>query len=166
MAKQTSIIFGIGALIIVLGGVLMYAEPDEHPNADTSTEIENVLTADRPLHDFGTISMKDGKVKTTFKIKNDKAEVIQMQKLYTSCMCTEASLKINGGNLGPFGMPGHGAFPTFKEVLEPNQEVQIEVEFDPNAHGPSGVGVIERMAILEGPKGQLVSVGIRANVTP
>jgi hypothetical protein len=63
-------------------------------------------------------------------------------------------------------MPGHGSIPTFDQRLEPNQEASIEVEYDPNAHGPSGVGRIERSVIIEGRDGKLVTLNIIANVTP
>ncbi len=170
MTKQSSLILSIAALVIILGGVLMYAEPDTNTQAEgdgSQHQTENILKPDRNLQDFGTIAMKDGKVKTTFKVKNENAEPLQMNKLYTSCMCTEAVLIMVGGKrLGPYGMPGHGAFPTFKESLAPGEEAEIEVEFDPNAHGPSGVGPIERVVILEDTAHQLMSVQIKANVIP
>ncbi len=63
-------------------------------------------------------------------------------------------------------MPGHGSIPTFEQKLEPNQEAEIEVEYDPNAHGPSGVGRIERSVIVDGRDGKLATYNIIANVTP
>jgi|SRR3989338_7059985 len=169
MGRQNSIILSIAALVLILGGILLYAEPDNNtqPGQDNEQhQTEDVLKPDRDLHDFGTISMKDGKVKTAFKVRNENAEAVQMNKLYTSCMCTEAVLKLQDKRLGPYGMPGHGAFPTFKESLAPGQEAEIEIVFDPNAHGPSGVGPIERVVVLEDTSHELLNIQIKANVIP
>ncbi|TAL49229.1 DUF1573 domain-containing protein [Patescibacteria group bacterium] len=154
-------------LVAILTFIFIYARPQNEnlPNRN-SASTETALAADRSSHDFGTISMKDGNVKTTFKVKNPTSKEITLNKLYTSCMCTEAKLIVGDKSEGPFGMLGHGFIPTFKQVLKPGDEAAIEVQFDPTAHGPAGVGAIEREIILEGSQGKLVSVTIRANVTP
>jgi hypothetical protein len=166
MNKQTKILLGIVSIVIALGLLLFIVEPDAKAPTDNTTSFTNVLSVDKPMHDFGTISMKDGKVKTSFLITNNQTSEFSLNKLYTSCMCTEATLKINDVKEGPFGMPGHGALPTFSEKLQSNQQAELEVEFDPNAHGPSGIGVIERTVVLESRDGKLVEVGIKANVRP
>lgn len=116
-------------------------------------------------YDFGSISMANGKVKRVFSFKNDTSAVIVAKKLYTSCMCTQATLLKSGEIFGPFGMPAHGAIPEINKEIEPGQDAQIEVVFDPAAHGPAGVGPIERQATLETSDGQLV-FKFKAQVTP
>ena len=154
-------------LAIILGAILFYARPDtEYPQDISADKRQNILSVDKTIHDFGAISMKDGKVRTVFKIKNTEPVAVALRKMYTSCMCTEATLIIKDAREGPFGMPGHGIAPAFNRELKPDEEAGIEVEFDPNAHGPAGVGQIERLVILEGPDGELVAVTIKANVTP
>jgi hypothetical protein len=125
-----------------------------------------VLEANETFHDFGTISMKNGKVSTTLKLKNIKAEPVSLTRLYTSCMCTEAKINVAGKTEGPFGMIGHGAIPKFNDFLAPNTEAEVEVVFDPNAHGPAGVGTIERTVTVEGQDGKLAQLNIKATVTP
>ncbi len=166
MTKQIKIIIAVAVAVVGFGVVLFLNQPTEHEQMQGTSAEHNVLSSDQQSYDFGTISMKDGKVKTTFKVKNPTAEALTLSKLYTTCMCTEAKLVVNGSTEGPFGMPGHGSIPTFEQKLEPNGEADIEVEYDPNAHGPSGVGRIERSVIVEGQDGKLATFNIIANVTP
>lgn len=166
MTKQIKIIIAVAIAVIGFGVVLLLNQPTEHEQMQGTSAEHNVLSSDQQSYDFGTISMKNGKVKTTFKVKNPTAGALTLSKLYTTCMCTEAKLVVNGSTEGPFGMPGHGSIPTFEQKLEPNGEADIEVEYDPNAHGPSGVGRIERSVIVEGQGGKLATFNIIANVTP
>lgn len=169
MAKQMKIILFVAIGVIAFGAVLIFNQPSGSEQVDGQVEEThglNVLKVDKDLYDFGTISMKNGKVTTTFKIQNPTAETLTLSKLYTTCMCTEAKLLVNGISQGPFGMQGHGFVPTFEQKLEPNQEGEIEVIYDPNAHGPAGVGQIEREIMLEGQDKMLATVHIKANVTP
>jgi hypothetical protein len=167
MFNQTKIIWSIAVLFLALGAVLVIFEPQPQPsvgNADPHTE--NVLTTNGDWYDFEQISMKAGNVKTTYALINDTERPLTLNKIYTSCMCTEATLKINGAQEGPFGMPGHGRLPTFNQILEPGQEAQLEVEFDPASHGPAGLGVVQRFVIIEGPEGHLATLGFQADVAP
>jgi hypothetical protein len=163
----TSFIIVVG--VVVLGGVLMYAEPKEGDRPVTEiiesispSKIKSVETA----YDFGIISMKDGNVKKEFVIKNTEDIAIEVKKIYTSCMCTDAVLKLNNNIYGPYGMLGHGSVPEVNQTLNPNQDAVIEVIFDPNAHGPSGIGVIERVVTLEDSRGGMLNLNIKANVRP
>ncbi len=176
MAKQLKIIIIAAVALISLGVVLFIAQPksntsdadDSHQDMAMPSDKSdpNVLEAKETFHDFGTISMQNGKVSTTFKLKNIKTEPVVLTKLYTSCMCTDATLKINGKTEGPFGMLGHGFVKSFSDILPAGQEVEVEVVFDPNAHGPAGVGTIERTVTVEGQNGKLAELNIKATVTP
>ena len=63
-------------------------------------------------------------------------------------------------------MPGHAAVPIINVPMEPNEEVIVEVVFDPAAHGPAGVGRIQREVILENNAGQPVKLQFSALVKP
>lgn len=176
MNRQLKIMVGVAVGVIGLGIVLFVAQPNNtSPSSDNTHQgmdigsdktVSGVLEANETFHDFGTISMKNGKVSNIFKVKNIKSDPISLTRLYTSCMCTEAKLYIAGKTEGPFGMLGHGFVPKFEDLLLPNQEASVEVIFDPNAHGPAGVGVIERTVTLEGQEGKLIELNFKANVTP
>lgn len=81
-------------------------------------------------------------------------------------MCTTALLAIGEKQFGPFGMPGHMAIPRIDQNIEPNKEATVEVVFDPAAHGPAGVGLIQRLVTLENNAGESVELQFSAVVTP
>ena len=97
MTKQISngvnkIIIGIIALLL-LGGITWIARPNSQGNATVSPARSDALVVeDANNYDFGTISMAEGKVKNAFKIINTSNEAVIINKMYTSCMCTTATL--------------------------------------------------------------------------
>lgn len=158
-----SIIFGI----LILGSLVWIAKPNEQTNGTISTTTANTLTIkEANNYDFGTISMANGKVSHQFKIKNTSAEAITINKIYTSCMCTTAELIVGDKRFGPYGMLGHGAIPKINQTINPNEEVTVNVVFDPAAHGPAGVGRIQRKIIIENSAGKPIEFLFAATVTP
>ena len=153
--------------VLLLGGLIWLARPDSENNKTPSAKSNGVLTVEEANnYDFGTISMAAGKVMHEFKIKNNSRDMVVVNKMYTSCMCTTASLKTNGKQFGPYGMIGHGLIPRIDQTVKPNEEATVEVIFDPAAHGPAGVGRIERVITLENNAGQPVELLFSAMVTP
>lgn len=162
--------------ILALGGLIYIGRPDGKNMPPPVQAEANVLSAvGESKYDFGSISMKNGVVNNTFQIRNDSAEPITIEKIYTSCMCTAAYfVKPDGSKIGPFGMPGHGGNTSMPghgsgeagEVLNPGETREIYVEFDPNAHGPAGVGRIARDIVVENSAGAPLVLGFSAMVTP
>lgn len=137
--------------------------------ADSHTApVSSILTAEETFYDFGTISMKNGNVSKVFKVANSTSEDIKVPSLTTSCMCTTAYIiKEDGSRSRPFGMPGHGgAVPKANAVVKANGSLDIEVVYDPNAHGPAGVGLIERAVFLEDENRNVIEFKFKVNVTP
>ncbi len=162
---NTKIILGLGGAVVVLLALMFWASPKTQP-APVGAAF-NGLSAPETFFDFGRISMAAGKVRHSFAVKNDSLETVQLGRLYTSCMCTQATWIESGEHLGPFGMPGHGFVPPLRQELAPGQSATIEVEFDPAAHGPAGVGQIQRQVFLESENGQqLAELDFSANVIP
>lgn len=96
--------------------------------------------------DFGDVAMSDGLVKRTIKIENTGDADLKITQMFTSCMCTTVALEV-GGEKGPaFGMPGHGGnAPAFwSATIKPGESGNLEIVFDPNAHGPDAVGPVTR----------------------
>ncbi|MBI5798635.1 MAG: hypothetical protein HZB10_01760, partial [Candidatus Yonathbacteria bacterium] len=87
-------------------------------------------------------------------------------KLFTSCMCTTASITADGKNFGPFGMQGHGFIPPISATIAPNATATVDVTFDPNAHGPAGVGYIQRTVFIENSAGDPLEINFSVTVTP
>lgn len=158
---------GIVITVLVLGGFVWLARPNSQ-NATTSSATSNgTLTIEEPSnYNFGTISMAAGLVKHQFKVKNTSSETVTITRMYTSCMCTTAELMLGGKQFGPYGMPGHAAAPKIDQVVNPNEEATVEVVFDPAAHGPAGIGRIERAVVIENNAGQPVELLFAAMVTP
>lgn len=137
-----------------------------HPEESAaSAQGASTLAFEPSTFDFGKISMAKGNVSQTVKIRNASPAPITLKKIYTSCMCTTGRLAIAGKKLGPFGMPGHGPIPTFSETLAPGQDAELEIVFNPNAHGPAGVGPVRREVYLETDRGK-TKVQFNGYVTP
>jgi len=169
--KLNWVIVGIGIFFVLVVGALLFTTSTPSPVA-SSGSVGPVSTKASPIqaleraYDFGTISMAKGAVKKAYKIKNTTSEVVTISKIYTSCMCTKATLYNGERRAGPFGMPAHGAIPTINETLAPGAEASIEAVYDPAAHGPAGVGSIARDIYVETTDGGKLDLTFKAQVTP
>lgn len=124
------------------------------------------LASVSPFFNFGKISMAAGKVSHRYWIKNISGTPLTITKLFTSCMCTDATLITQDGKKGPFGMPGHGPTPRLDERLAPGATAQVDVVFDPAAHGPAGIGQTDRVVTIENDGGLPLELRFSALVTP
>jgi len=163
--KSTIII--IAGSIVLLGGLAWLGSRNSAADtAQPTVSGPTTLVASTSTYDFGSISMADGKVTYEYAFRNDGTEPVTLGKIYTSCMCTEAALRIGTERFGPWGMSGHGFISGVNETLAPGQEAALLVTFDPAAHGPAGVGPIQRTVTVENSAGDPMIVGFTANVTP
>lgn len=124
------------------------------------------LASLQPVFDFGAISMAAGTVRHTYAVANTGPDPVAITGVQTSCMCTAATVVNEGRRTGPFGMPGHGRMPTIRETVAPGAMVQVEVTFDPAAHGPAGIGRTERVVTIETDRGAPLQLGLVAMVRP
>lgn len=123
------------------------------------------VTEPIPTYDFGSTSMAKGNVERDFAITNTTDSDLTINQAETSCMCTEAFLKLpDGKEMGPYGMPGHG-FNRLNAVIRPGEIITVRVIFNPAAHGPAGIGKIERAVTLYSGRGP-ITMQFRAEVTP
>lgn len=164
---MTNTILGVIAAAVILGGLIYLARPDARNNAAAPIQSNGALTVEEANnYDFGTISMAAGVVTREFRIKNSGGEPVTISKIYTSCMCTTATLSVGEKRLGPFGMPGHDVVPRIDQTINPNEEAVVAVAFDPAAHGPAGVGRIQRAVTIENDAGRAIELSFAAMVTP
>ncbi|MBI2632799.1 MAG: DUF1573 domain-containing protein [Parcubacteria group bacterium] len=166
MFKKYQNIFILIFAVFLFGFLVWIARPqtaESDANIISSSSL-TAFTAPEEFFDFGTISMGKGKVSHLFALKNENSEPISIKKIYTSCMCTEATLIRGDARRGPFGMPGHGSS-AVNEQINPGEEITIEAVFDPAAHGPAGVGNIERVVFIETSAGKN-ELNFKAQVTP
>ncbi|GMU73844.1 MAG: hypothetical protein AMXMBFR44_0430 [Candidatus Campbellbacteria bacterium] len=172
MKSQTSIIIVITLSIVTALFVWGYENRGAAATSpDTVSRTENTsgsLIAPETFYDFGKISMRDGLVEKRFVISNPTAENILLSTIVTSCMCTTAFIvEPDGSEKGPFGMPGHGgSVPPANEIIPAGESREIRVVFDPNAHGPAGVGAIDRTITLTERGGAVSTLNFKAVVTP
>lgn len=161
---STAMIIGIVTIVVLIGGVIILSSSGGSGSAESNGPTK--LTAVETFYDFGTISMKNGKVDHLFKVMNPTKQDIVVSKVHTSCMCTSAFVESPTGEKGPFGMEGMGYVPPADETIKAGESRNIKVEYDPNAHGPSGVGDIDRFVYLEDATGGKLQFEIKAVVTP
>jgi hypothetical protein len=165
--KNTIIITSIAALVVglLLWGKWGSSRPGESAALATGST-QAAVTDSIPAYDFGSVSMLKGNVEHEFVITNTTDADLIVAKAETSCMCTRAVLQLpDGKEMGPFGMPGHGFTPTLNAVIRPSEKLIVRAIFDPAAHGPAGIGRIERVVTLDTNKGQ-ITMQFRAQVTP
>lgn len=163
---STKAIIGIfvGAIVII-GGLIWLGQPSATQN-NQATVSASLLKSSEALFDFGNISMANGKVSHEFKITNSSDQPINIRKIYSSCMCTAAKFKLNNQEYGPFGMEGMGGLTSTNVTMNPGDSGMIEAIYDPNAHGPAGVGSIDRFVYLEDKSGGQLKLEIKAVATP
>lgn len=160
-------IISIGIVAVAIAGIVWIARPGPAGDVSSSEKSKGTLVVEEANnYDFGSISMAAGDVSHVFKIRNTGSDAVTITKMYTSCMCTTAILTNGDKQFGPFGMPGHAAIPKIDQIISPDAEAEVEVIFDPAAHGPAGVGRIERVVTVENNAGQPVELLFAAMVTP
>ncbi|MEK7621627.1 MAG: DUF1573 domain-containing protein [Patescibacteria group bacterium] len=167
MNRNNIVIFSV--VLLGLFGLMWWGRPatSSTPSPQSIEESESILSAPETLYDFGRISMADGLVNKIFRITNSGAREVELQTITTSCMCTTAYLIGPRGEAGPFGMPGHGgAAKSANELIPAGESREIKVVYDPNAHGPAGIGPVDRFIYLEEKSGGTLALEIKAVVTP
>lgn len=158
-----ALILGFAVILLLIGAGYLYSSqspPDQ--NRPPSQVIEPVGDSE---YNFGQISMAAGKVSHLFSLRNRSPEPVVIEKIYTSCMCTEAQLSIAGQTTGPYGMAGHGLLRPVNRTVQPGENFTVKVIFDPAAHGPAGLGPFERTVYVQEPSG-IISLVIRGSVSP
>ncbi len=152
-------------VIAALGVLLWIARAPVNPGSQQAASAAG-LFASETAFDFGTVSMAKGAVTRIIGVRNRTTGPITIRRIYTSCMCTTATLIRGERQMGPFGMPGHGLVPGISETLASGEEGSLEIAFDPAAHGPAGVGKIERSIYVESGDGRPLVINFRASVEP
>ncbi|MFA6097905.1 MAG: DUF1573 domain-containing protein [Candidatus Paceibacterota bacterium] len=168
MNKKT-IIIGFIVFFGIFGFMIWGQSAQKNLAAEKKTETNtksSLIAVGETAFDFGTISMKNGKVSHPFSITNTSKTDILVKKVETSCMCTSAYLLGGAEKKGPFRMPGMGFVPPADEIIKPGESRQIEAVFDPNAHGPAGVGTVARSVFVEEESGARLEFNFKAEVTP
>ncbi len=170
---STKSLVALGVVVVASVGLLAFASrwagspvtPGPALTARTSSSSD--LAANQYSYNFGTISMKDGVVHRDFTITNTSSSTVTLAGVDTSCMCTTAYVvHADGSKEGPFGMDGMGYRYDASDTLAPGATTTVRVVYDPAAHGPAGVGHIDRTIDLHEANGSTLQLEIAADVTP
>lgn len=164
--SRTILSIGGGLLLLAVLGWFSAATGGK-PAAVSDSLGGGKLVAENGGFDFGEVSMARGTVNTVFAVRNSGLKPVKITKVYTSCMCTEASLTLPGKKqFGPFGMPGHGFIPKLDAVLQSGESAEVRITFDPAAHGPAGIGKVVRTVYLENDSGAPFTLNFTAKIIP
>jgi hypothetical protein len=160
--------------VVILG--VMFVTQGITQNTKATTANNNTATSNSTVRinqtnfNFGTISQKDGLVNTVYEVTNTGQEDIYLKEMYTSCGCTKAQLLYADGSVsGLYAMKGMAGAQDFTvgKSIKPGETVKIKATFDPNAHGPQGIGYIKRNIMLNTniKDNSLIQVSFEAEVT-
>lgn len=134
----------VGTVALILGGVFFASRLNRPSNVVPNSKARAEVVA--ITKDWGEIGIGNGKVEADFPIKNIGSEPLKLYNITTSCMCTLASLSLDGVESPSFRM---GDRSDYVADVAPGKEAILKVVFDPAYHGPNGVGPVVREAIVE-----------------
>lgn len=160
----------LAASLVVGGGIIFwgYQNTQTLTGEQTGNSGSGELAAAESSYDFGEVSMAKGLVSHEFVLSNTSSAPVKIGSVETTCMCTIAYLKVGEGKeAGPFGMPGHGGpRGTANLTVNPGEKLIVRAVFDPAAHGPAGVGAVERAIIMDVGNQEPIVVSFKALVRP
>lgn len=169
--QRTTLTFITAFVVILFIALAFFARPSAPGTRETASTARaahatSTLVTSARLFDFGTISMKNGNVEHAFTVENPTTQDVTLREVSTSCMCTTAFIVDGSDKEGPFGMPGMGGSTKTERIIKAGGKVIIDAVYDPNAHGPAGVGAIDRFISLVDTNGSKLELEIKAVVTP
>lgn len=150
----------ITSSLLVLIGTLLAGT--DHDGAQGAAQL---LLVEPATYDFGRVPLTGGDVTTRFVVTNRSNRAVRLSDVYTSCGCTTVKLQFSSGTVaGPFGMPGHELPIRYDRELQPGERIEVQVRFDPAAHGPQGVGRVTRTVVLKPVGGRAAEFTFTATV--
>ncbi len=150
MNKESKFIIGafIVTILLVVGLAFLVTTKQKTEAAISTNPIEGI-EANPQNYDLGDVAYSGGLVTKEYEIKNTSGKDIKLLKIATSCMCTKASINVNGKESSSFGMEMTGVVnPTLSSTLKNGETARVSVKFDPAAHGLAGLGPVQRSVWL------------------
>lgn len=149
MAKDTKILFASLAFtfLLIVGASFLFSKGSEEEGVSL-TDIQGVEIIPAN-YDLGKVPIDAGIVTKEYKVKNTTGDTLKLKKIATSCMCTQAKVKIGEKETRFFGMEhAMDKNPPVNLELPGGETAKVTVNFDPAAHGPQGKGPFERVIWL------------------
>jgi len=159
--KRKKTLFILLPIILIVSGIVFALAGGFSSNAKGSKPRIELSPEE---YDAGTISMADGKVKYTYEIQNMGEADLDISRIWTSCMCTTARLRVGGKESEEFGMHSTGGL--WSQKIAQGEVGYLEVVFDPAFHGPQRTGEAIRVVYLStnDPNNKQSQVKLMANV--
>lgn len=153
MTKEGKIILGVViGIIILIGGLAFWLTKSIGGGGDSfvpNVEAQNLEASPSGIMSLGRVTYGGGIVSKSFDIKNISNKNIKLRKITTSCMCTTAKVKIGDKETKLYGMEMNGDLnPLIDFDVPAGATAQVVFNFDPAAHGPAGIGAIDRVVTL------------------
>jgi hypothetical protein len=143
--KKLKLIFltGILAVAAVATGFYALGQTD----TEQVSTLPGKLEIEETQYNFGTIGLDN--VSHIFMVKNIGPGPLTIERVSTSCGCTTAQLKQGDKTSVKFGME-HGSLPRANKTLEPGEEIEVVVTYNPLAHGmQNAAGSFRRIVYIQ-----------------
>ena len=148
MAKEPKVFLIGGLLTVAVIGLGILFLSNQKTEAPITAQVQG-LSANPEYFDLGEVGINGGLVTREYEIKNTTDKILRLKKIATSCMCTKAKVVVGDKETSLFGMEGHGdKNPSVNLELPAGVAAKVTAIFDPAAHGPQGVGPIDRSVFL------------------
>jgi hypothetical protein len=149
MNKKIVIIL-TSVLILIVGGVYLMAGNVNSASDSSLPKVESQdVTVSPESYDIGRVLMKNGLVNREYEIKNNSENILRVKNIVTSCMCTRAQVVWGDKRTRLYSMEMAGAKnPNVDFDIPGGETAKLVVKFDPAAHGPAGVGPVDRIVTL------------------
>ena len=157
MTKEGKTILAIivGTILLVGGFAFLMTRASSGSNSNgkdsyiNNVEAANLGASPSGRIDLGKVPYRGGIISKSFDIKNTSTSAIKLRKITTSCMCTVAKVKLGNKETKFYGMEMNGDLnPLLDFDLPAGETAQVIFEFDPAAHGPQGIGAVDRVIMI------------------
>lgn len=150
MNKDIKIFIGIiGFTVLLIVGLASWqGGKDTNEQTQPLAQVAGIQISPES-YELGKVDLNGGLVTKEYEVKNDTDQTMKLQKIVTSCMCTQAKVSVGDKESRYFGMEHPGdRNPPINYEIQPGENAKVTVNFDPAAHGPQGVGPFDRVVTL------------------
>ena len=147
MSMKTIIISLLTFIIVLFGTAFLIFNNEKNTQAKKEPMTDKAIAVvNSNVYNWGEIPLRGKEVTASFKIQNQGSKVLELSDVQTSCACTTAYLEKNNQKSPLFGMHTKSSY-TMK--LKPKEKAILHVIFDPDYHGPNGIGPITRIVTIK-----------------
>lgn len=150
MGNDIKIFIGIIGFTVLLIVGFVYLQGGKETNEQTQplTQVAGIQVSPE-TYELGNVDLNSGLVTKEYEVVNETDQTMKLQKIVTSCMCTQVKVSVGDKESRFFGMEHPGdRNPPINYEIQPGEAAKITVNFDPAAHGPQGVGPFNRVVTL------------------